>query len=452
MIKRYLPTALVILSLAVLIIACDNTSTPLTKVWRVEGTHPEYINEAYAFDSKGNMIVQKLKYDDDLNQIYSLHKLNSSGQAQWSVPASGWNELEIDNNDNIYSFFLYEDFVSGRKYRIVKYSSGGTILWQKNDIAEEYSLSIDYYTSLRLAHALDPAGNLIIQGPAASAGDQYRIIKIDQNGNELWRVNTGASMSRLINDTRGDIYIGNLITITQNEEYGIRVLKYNGADGSLLWDKICIRATSGHELGNYTLQTDSSNNLLVAHSETAAHVNKFDASSGDQIWEYAYNPSDVGVSKDVEATVKCDSSGNIIISAVVSVLTGLIPGASGSFPFPTGYDYCQLIKVDANGKKSWSKKVSSVMIYNGDMGGQLNVDRENNIYVFCLDNALMKYNTSGKKLWSYTPEITNVTAGQMSEWHVDSELNLYWILQCGALQNDDGSYYNGYWITKYSQE
>ena len=38
--------------------------------------------------------------------------------------------------------------------------------------------------------------------------------------------------------------------------------------------------------------------------------------------------------------------------------------------------------------------------------------------------------------------------GQLSRWHVDSDLNLYWVLQCGAVEMVD----YGYWITKYSQK
>ena len=452
MLKRYLSLFIITASIAVLYTGCDNTDATLTELWKVKAPAGEYINETYAFDNKNNMIAQGMKFDADGNEISSLFKITASGLTQWSVPVSNWGDIEIDKDDNVY-FFNTSSSGSTYKYRIVKYSPAGAIIWQKNDIESEYSLSIDYYTTIKVLHSLDPAGNLLIMARSGSAPDQQGIIKINPAGNEVWRQNITAAPLRMVSDALGNAYIGCTVVVTQDEEYRLRVLKIDGANGTLLWDKICLTDVTYSEIYTaipLTMLLDKANNLVIARNSRAAKIDKI-SPSGDLLWNYTFKPTDAGLGYNVDSIeVRFDGNNNAIISAVVAVQTGMIPMPTTDMAmyWPLGYQYCRLIKVDANGNKAWSKKVSNVMIMNGDTKGQLNVDRENNIYVFCNDNKLMKYTTAGKKLWTYEPEVTDVTMGQLSRWHVDSDLNLYWVLQCGAVEMVD----YGYWITKYSQQ
>ena len=104
---------------------------------------------------------------------------------------SNWGDIEIDKDDNVY-FFNTSSSGSTYKYRIVKYSPAGAIIWQKNDIESEYSLSIDYYTTIKVLHSLDPGREPVVVARSGSAPDQQGIIKINPAGNEVWRQNVAA--------------------------------------------------------------------------------------------------------------------------------------------------------------------------------------------------------------------------------------------------------------------
>jgi hypothetical protein len=444
MINKYLSSSVILASLILLFTACDNTGSTLTEIWRAKAPANEYISENYVFDGNSSMIAQGLKFGPDGNEIYSLFKIDSSGQTQWSVP-SYWGVVKIDGNNNIFVF--NKNYPAADKFCITKYSPAGAILWQNNDIEAVCTLEVENVSAAGVAYAIDATGNIFMPG---KSGNGYAIAKLDPNGKLAWRKAVSYRPFSMATDKSGNLYAGCDISITPNEAYNLRVLKYDGATSSLLWDKVCLTDVTYGELNTsypLSMTMDNANNLVISRNDRAAKIDKFSA-SGDHLWNYSFKPTDTGTSINVDsAFVRFDSSNNTIISAVVSVQTGSIWDGTSNFPFPLGYQYCQLIKLDSTGKKAWSKKVSNVMIMNGDTGGELCVDKNDNIYVFCLDKSLMKYNAGGKKLWTYTPEITDVSMGQISEWHVDSNGYLYWILQCGAVEMTDG-----YWITKYSQE
>ncbi|OHD65240.1 MAG: hypothetical protein A2176_06515 [Spirochaetes bacterium RBG_13_51_14] len=389
----------------------------------------------YIFDNNNDMIVQGLKFVDGKDTFY-LYKINGSGQIRWSTSSTGFGVLKNDNENNIY--YIQEVYTletqSGIKHTLTKYSPDGQIIRENQNIDSTYSITLNDWV-------IDRFGNVFLMGEGASNNE---IVKINPGGDVLWRQNIPESWRKLITDSTGNPYAG-FIYNTTGGKHDIRIVKCDGDTGSVLWDKTCLSNVSE---SSFDLMTDAADNLILVRNGRAATIDTFDP-SGNQVWEYAYTPSDIGLSIDVDAGVKCDGAGNVIISAVVSVLTGSIPNGT-SFPYPLGYQYCQLMMIDKNGKKTWSKKVSTILIYNGDIGGHLYLDKNNDIYVFCQDTTFTKYDKNGKKVWSFTPEITEVpsyTPGYFSEWHADSDLNLYWIWQGNSL--DVPEYYR---ITKFKQQ
>lgn len=178
-------------------------------------------------DSNGNSYV----YSISSGEKHRVVKYDSQGSEQWSYdfdtigsgfPASftgADNHLAFDNSGNIIlaSLFHQMDFTS--KIGVAKFDQAGNLLWltlisgTSNNHNEVYAL------------VTDVNDNIYLTGTTSNPGFDIATIKLDPNGNEIWRVIKDGSASdndkghsiALGND--GSLYVGGLITNSTNGDY-----------------------------------------------------------------------------------------------------------------------------------------------------------------------------------------------------------------------------------------
>ncbi len=242
------------------------------------------------------------------------------------------HSVAVDSSGNIVMTGSTRSFGPGsQSVFIVKYDSGGTILWQR-------TWGSTSYTSVA-GVGFDSSGN-VYAGGYNSTGSTL-VLKFDPNGNLLWQKAWGGAYAYGFTvDSSGNSYVtGSLSSFTPRAF----IIKFDSS-GALLWQKSWGGAS--YDTG-YAVAVDSSGSVYITGytpsfpvSTTAyesAFILKLD-SSGSLQWQKTWGGSqdDWGTSISVDP-----SSGNVYVY-----------GSSGDFgsnrhPF--------LLKTDSSGNLIWQK-------------------------------------------------------------------------------------------------
>ncbi|KKK96573.1 hypothetical protein LCGC14_2661420, partial [marine sediment metagenome] len=183
---------------------------------------------------------------------------------------------------------------------------------------------------------LDASGNAFITGSTESYGVGHSdvfIVKYDSGGNLLWSNAWGGSEEDLGFEIALD-YFGNVFIMGWTLSYGagsedVFLLKYNSS-GNLLWNNTW--GGSGYEYA-YEIALDASGNTCITGvtssygpGHSAVFLLKYD-SSGNLMWDKTWG----GSANDYGKGIALDSSGNTFI-------TGIYGGAGYSDVFLLKYD------------------------------------------------------------------------------------------------------------------
>ncbi len=279
-------------------------------------------------------------------------KYDSAGNLQWVrtfAGSGGWadegKDIEIDQAGNV-CVAGYSEFSVGQKYLLLKYDNAGNNIWTR-----EYDFIPSDYESA-VAAAIDNSGNLIATGdwgyPTTS---DFGTVKLDPSGNKLWSRNYNYSqvstdaVNSIANDKAGNVYaVGKVRTAGHGDN--IALVKYNAA-GTLKW---------------------------------------------------TYNRGSFGLleAEDAGNAVAVDRNGYVYLTGCMTL------------SFAEKKDIFTM-KLDSNGTPQWPLFVEASAFHLNDEGFEIGVDSSGNVYVgydyeVAADNinfGVIKYNSSGTKLWTY---------------------------------------------------
>ena len=239
------------------------------------------------------------------------------------------NAVAVDKNNNI--------IVTGKSnndYYTIKYDSSGMQLWDKR-----YNSG---FNDQALAVATDSNNNIIVTGESGvSVGNtNFRTIKYDPNGNELWMKHVGTGSSDLAYgiavDSNNNIVVAGQsfgYHTTTGWNWDFLIVKYDN-NGGYLWYKTY---DNGDDRA-YGVAIDSNDNVIVTGmSNWDFFTIKYDA-NGNELWSKTLDNG----SDDIAFSVAVDSFDNIIVA--------------GSSHNPTdNKDYTLLIKYDSYGRELWKR-------------------------------------------------------------------------------------------------
>ncbi len=164
--------------------------------------------------------------------------------------ASGLND---DNN-----------FIANNCGHIMKCDNGGDFLWMKTYCQQDYSTSFYSITPTDDGGAI--VGGLVIWHPWINENDDKIIMRIDVEGNEVWRTvienDTDTNSAYIQMSEDGNVLMSTVDRIegTQTFENIVVIHKYNSEDGELIWAK-----TVGEEGHSYVVRrvAEMPNNDIV---------------------------------------------------------------------------------------------------------------------------------------------------------------------------------------------
>ena len=418
--------------------------------------------EAYgiSIDNEGNIFLTGAttgnlngQINNGLQDIFLL-KLDSNGDEIWTkLFGSVANEigygLSIDNENNIFITGTTEGNLNGQINNgdmdafLIKLDSNGNELWTKLFGTELSDISWKGTFDENIYLWGETHGNLNGEVNHSFGNEDAFLIKLDQNGNEIWTTLIGTEL----NEEAWDIAVADdnsvyLVGETQdsnvvNNNYTDNILVSKiDRQGNLLWSKSFgeeqkeDRATSIDISAKGDLYvsgfTESDLNGQLANGSLGSFLIKFDK-EGNEIWTKIYgttnreNTFDMGIRSD----------GYIY-------LTGM------SDPDDKGF----LKKIDLDGNELWTKFFGNfnwdyyrnLYVENNDssiyISGETRGDLENNVSNGETDAILYKFSDPFTISEGITDSSTDSNSGSGSSSVASSNLTDFEALQYIASHND----------------
>jgi len=289
-----------------------------------------------AVDSSGNIYVTGKTQAADLD--FLTVKYDAYGRVLWSRTFDAGGDdaaygVAVDGSGSVYVAGVspYPEF------RLVKYDGAGNLLWT-------FSTYGGAINGAHLVVTVDASGSVYLGGGSMNGPwHDFRTIKYDRNGNELWNktYDTGSDdcLIAIAVDASGSVYVTGLTNYAFSWNY--LTIKYD-AGGNVVWAKTY---DSGYDEQACSVGVDSDGNVYVTGgSETGAggggtediRLIKYDPGGGVS-WNVTYD--DAGRT-DWANDMFVDAGGNIC-------LAGMLMNSAGKSDFRT-------VMFDSSGKVVWS--------------------------------------------------------------------------------------------------
>lgn len=316
---------------------------------------------------------------------YWLLKYNAQGSLEWMKTYGGTDDDRgsglVQTADGGYAILGYSrssdgdvsENAGGRDFWVLKVDASGTIQWQKSHgfVGSDNGIQIINTSDngLLLLGVLDVtssggAGTDRVIQAVQHAGGDYWAIKLDANGNKLWRKYYGGNLADTPNDViqtadGGYILIGTAdsvdVDITDNKgTYDIWAVKIS-ATGEIVWQKNYGGAEidSGYAIiattdGNYLLIGDTrSSDQNVSNNNGAADVWIVKINpEGNLLWEKTIG----GTSFDVGRSICQAQEGGFFIA-------GSSRSLDGDMTMNQGQNDALVMKISNNGNLQWQKTI-----------------------------------------------------------------------------------------------
>ncbi len=359
-----------------------------------------------AIDNWGNIIISGNRGNDPYSIISA--KFNPQGQILWERKFEGQpgslsspEAIATDDMGNVYVVGFTDNLPNGesdQQYITLKYSPTGTLLWAKTYDNPRSS----YFMDVAHAVAVDKNYNVYVTGESEGA----ITIKYGENGDVLWEKQFGSSSygENILVDNSGNIVA--LISTSIQQGLNYDVVKYD-PQGNLLWNST-FKGLGCIVCFNKLIDADSNGNIYAAGENGLYKFN----SNGTLQWIFS-NPT-----IPFTTVVQVNDRSNIFIMV----------GKSNN------QDLRQIInaEVNASGNMIWSDTIN----HNDRSLREVDAyfDKQGNSYftanLFTSDpdlskNILVKYDSSGKKIWLQefnSMQFVRFTANSLS---VDPSNNIY---------------------------
>jgi hypothetical protein len=343
----------------------------------------------------------------------------------WVTTVSGGvgengRSVAIDSTGSIYVGGSTSSLdAGGSGWLLIKYSSAGTIQWQR-------TLGGADYESLENI-AIDASDNVYICGWAStSSTSQYAslLVKYDSAGNLQWQKFLDGDFADYANDLAIDS-LGNIYTAGSVSGSKVSLSKYNSS-GVVQWQK---SLDGGNTDNAISIKIDSAD-MIYLHGETRSG-----GTGGQSLLFVKYNSAGVlqwqnalgSTGYDYGAAIALDSADNVYATS-----------RNDFFSAST----ILLAKINSAGALQWQRNLDGPNSYVYDEGVEIAIDSNNNVYQLAKTQSegpgsasilLAKHNSSGAIQWQRT--LGTSSSDQPYSIAVDSNDNL---ILCGYILTSNG--------------
>ncbi len=325
-------------------------------------------NGSFVLDCNGSRIINELGLGKAVLSIYNHSKVQNCIFQNFMT---GANVVDIDKND----------------VPIVPWN------WTKNFDSNTFSDSI-------LDIAVDKEGYYVLVGHDTRAGgadNEWRVVKLDSNSNELWNWSWNPSAGAdyalaLAIDQDNDYYIGGYENSPGDDQW--RIMKLD-SDGNLLWNWSQNPSVGSDTVCQRCLKLDQEGNLVIAGNDDIPGEREWRVvkltSAGDVLWNYTRNFS---------------GSNDFVLSFAVDQDNNYVFGGDDRLPAAGDREW-RIMKLDSDGNAlwNWSKNFSNTADYPAGVA----VDQDGNYFFVGRDNIpghdqfrFVKFDKNGNELWNIT--------------------------------------------------
>ncbi|MBV1888026.1 MAG: hypothetical protein KUG51_01930 [Urechidicola sp.] len=338
-----------------------------------------YVVLGYTQSNDGDLIMKS-----DISFDYWLLKFDANDTLQWSKTFGGSQTDKgykiIQTQDGGFALVGTSDSIDGdistnfgwNDIWIVKLDSSGNISWEKshgfsgND--QGFSIIQTSNGGYFISGVLDVSASGGNGNDRASrqqhAGGDYWGIKLDGNGNKVWRRYFGGTFTDSAYDAiqtsdNGFLLIGSSdsvdVDISGNKGgYDFWIVKVD-TDGNMVWEKSFggtqideAQSITKTNDGNYLILGDSrSNDIDVSNPKGAADVWLIKISeTGNLIWEKSFGGSSFDAARSIKSTI---DNGYL--------LAGSSRSLDGDVDKNQGQNDVWVVKIDNSGNLKWQKTI-----------------------------------------------------------------------------------------------
>ena len=408
-----------------------------------------------------------------LISIITTNAYSQTPNWQWVQSAGGsdaedGNKIASDAAGNIYmtgnfrsSTVTFGNFVLtnagnlNEDMFIVKYDSGGAVLWAKSAGASgsdrAFSISVDKSGNIYVVGSYNSSTITFGTTTLTNTNTSYDMffVKYDVNGNVIWAKSIGGTNNDFVTavkaDTLGTFYAAgyffssnitfNTTTITNSGSPDVFIAKFD-INGNAIWAKSAIGTAFSSEVIS-GITTDNSGNCYVIGNSNSTTLS-FDSfaltTAGNQdLFVVKYSGSgnvlwakrEGGTSSDRATYITTDNTGNYIYVSAAFESTNLTIGSTSLTN--NGATDMLVAKYDLEGNAQWAKSAGGI---ENDYANSITVDTFGNTYIIgyfespsitfgsiTLNNAtptmdiddmyLVKYDSNGNALWAFNVGGTN---------------------------------------------
>jgi len=414
---------------------------------KVDSEGDIYITGYSHFNSDPNILTAK--YDPAGNRLWLVH-FPGDGTRTYA------EAFDIDADGNVYAVGYIDNPVTDNDFITVMYDTDGNEIWSEQYDGPGSGLFRDTDKAIDVIAGDD--GYIYVAGTSMDdiTGNDYTLIKYDQDGSEMWveRYDDSGdgseddSVMGMAFDLYGNVNIAGL-TLTSDSGRDILIAAYD-SDGDNLWlstPRENIYARPALE----AIAIDGENNIYVTGRRNAYYYDLYQryedkmfytakySDSGLKLWSACYNYN--WAQDDAANALALDSAGNICVTGY-------------SWGHAEDCDDYVTIKYGSTGNRLWIAR------FNGEGDGMdqpaaMAIDHEDSVYVTGSSDdingsdtcATIKYDADGREVWTalYRGPFENARGHSLA---LDADGNVY---VTGSALGDTGEYKNAF-VLKYSQE
>ena len=296
-----------------------------TLVWsRSYASGPNLVDIAYCVteDRSGHLFVAGFSYEpfsSSTGAILEVKSYDREGALLWSrshANPGSWAKaygICVDLDGNIAVAGVQPNPGLGYDWVIIKYSPGGTVLWEKSydnpAHTDDWAISI---TS-------DSSGNIIVAGYSlrTDLGQSYdwTIRKYTPGGMLLWERTYNGPVNNFSDQVFSVVVDGSDSVIVGGDSDSLATVRKYDQSGALVWSRTYTVLPYIYFTGVRSMALDQCGNILVAGQGMAPSPQWDDwivlkyTSDGDLLWSTVY---DSGRSGDMNTGAAIDGAGNSI--------------------------------------------------------------------------------------------------------------------------------------------
>jgi uncharacterized delta-60 repeat protein len=279
--------------------------------------------------------------------------------------------IAIDDSSNVYITGYQKGNGTGTDMVTIKYNSIGEIQWIQPFLSSIQSDQTDKGNSI----TLDGSGNIYVTGqsdsdPSINNNDDFITIKYNPSGIQQWisiknGIGNGADRPvKIALDTSNNPVVAGRSFNGAEDDY--LTIKYNGIDGTTLWEQLLDR--TNHDRPTDLVIDFTSDNIYVtgrSKNITYDYVTVAYSSTGNLLWQAVYDY----IEDDRATCISLSPTGEILVSG------------QSDFDLTANFNYnITTVKYSTSGIQQWAKTFAGAA-GNDDIPVDIEADANGNVFI-----------------------------------------------------------------------